>query len=307
MKLVEQNADVGVIVGRFQSPTLHDGYLEVINTVRSAHPRVIIYLGLSPLKFSKKNPLDYGCRRAMLEERFSDVEVYYIDDVGNNEKWSRKLDEQIRKAVGPDLKVVLYGSRNSFINQYTGRYPTVELVPSKIVSASEYRKAAGIKAKKSEDFRLGIVHAVENQYVACKPTVDLAIVDYDKKQLLFARKPNEDFLRFVGGHIDPEKDNAAECAAVREGREETQLNLTVEGYVGSTLVDDWKYRNERDKIMTFLYVMRYSGGNPEAKDDVEYVCWKKFGEISEAELMPEHRPLLLMLNDYFKNEILRLP
>ena len=42
MKLVEQNAEVGVIVGRFQSPSLHDGYLEVINAVKAAHPRVII-------------------------------------------------------------------------------------------------------------------------------------------------------------------------------------------------------------------------------------------------------------------------
>ncbi len=306
MKLVEQNADVGVIVGRFQSPVLHDGYLEVITTVANAHPRVIIYLGLSPLKFTKKNPLDYGCRRAMIEERFPGVEVYYIDDVGNNEKWSRKLDEQIRKAVGPDLKVVLYGSRDSFINSYTGKYPTVELVPSKIVSATEYRKAAGIKALKSADFRMGIVHAVENQDVKVVPAVDLAIIDYDKKQLLLARKPNEDFLRFVGGKIDAEKDKSAEGACVREGKEETGLDLTVEGYVGSALVDDWKYRSERDKIMAWLYVMRYTGGNPEAMDDIEYVTWKKFGEISEADLMPVHRPLLLMLNDYFKNEILRL-
>ena len=306
MKVVEQNAEVGVIVGRFQSPILHDGYLEVINTVKAAHARVIIYLGLSPLKFSKYNPLDYGCRRTMIEERFQDVEVYYIDDVGDNEKWSRKLDEQIGKAVGPQLKVVLYGSRDSFINSYTGRFPTVELVPSKYVSATDYRRAAGVKSRKTEDFRTGIVHAVENQFPHVYPTVDLAIVDYDKKQLLFARKPNQDFVRFVGGFIDP-KDKSAELAAVREGKEETNLDLTVEGYVGSTLVDDWRYRREVDKIMTFFYVMRYGSGTPAAKDDIEFVTWKKFGEINEGDVMPEHRPLLSMLNDYFKNEILRLP
>lgn len=243
----------------------------------------------------------------MLEEAYKDVEVLYIDDVGNNEIWSKNLDKQIAKTVGPNLKVLLYGSRDSFINGYMGHYPTIELVPSKYISASEVRRRIGIKGKNTQDFREGVVYAVQNQYPSFKATVDLGIVDYDKKRLLLAQKPNADLWQFVGGFTDPFKDKSAEDTARREGKEETNLDLELVGYVGSTIVDDWRYRREQDKILTFLYVMRYIGGEPKAKDDIKFVRWAQFGAINEGEIMPMHRPLLSMLNDYFKNEILRLP
>jgi|FAXJ01.1.fsa_nt_gi bifunctional NMN adenylyltransferase/nudix hydrolase len=307
MKTTENNAEVGVIVARFQSPILHEGHREILDAVRSYHTRVIVFLGLSPLKCTINNPYDFGIRKAMIEEVYHDVEVLYIDDIGHNELWSKNLDRQIAKTVGPGLKVVLYGSRDSFINSYTGHYPTIELVPSKYISASEIRKRTGIKPKTTQDFREGIVYAVQNQFPSFKATVDLAIIDHNKRRLLLAQKPNQDLLQFVGGFTDVFKDKSAEDTARREGKEETGLELLLEGYVGSALIDDWRYRREQDKILTFFYVMRYQGGEPVAKDDIRYVAWKNFGELNEGELMPMHRPLLSMLNDYFKNEILRLP
>ncbi len=306
MKTADNNAEVGVIVARFQSPFLHEGHKEILDIVRGNHPRVIVFLGLSPLKCTFNNPFDFAMRKAMIEEVYPDIEVLYIDDVGNNEVWSKNLDRQIAKTVGPGYKVVLYGSRDSFINGYTGHYPTIELVPTKYISASEIRKRIGIKGKNTQDFREGMVHAVQNQFPSFKATVDLGIIDYDKKRLLLAQKPNRDLLQFVGGFTDPAKDKSAEDAARREGKEETSLDLLLEGYVGSTIVDDVRYRREQDKILTFFYVMRYQGGEPVAKDDIQYVYWKNFGEISEGDIMSMHRPLLLMLNDYFKGEILRL-
>lgn len=307
MKTTDQNAEVGVIVARFQSPFLHEGHKEILDIVRANHPRVLIFLGLSPLKCTFNNPFDFAIRKAMIEESYRDVEVLYIDDVGNNELWSKNLDRMIAKTVGPNLKVVLYGSRDSFIDGYLGHYPTIELVPSKYISASEIRKRIGIKGKNTQDFREGVVYAVQNQFPAFIPTVDLAIIDYDKRRVLLGQKPNQDLLRFPGGFTDPAKDKSAEQAAVREGKEETSLDLVVTGYIGSTMVDDWRYRREQNKIMTFFYVMKYMGGDPKASDDLKFVCWKNFGEISEGDIVYEHRPLLSMLNDYFKNEVLRLP
>ncbi len=173
----------------------------------------------------------------------------------------------------------------------------------------EYRAAAGETGEYVAPNLPAGTYTVKTELAGFKPTVDLAIVDFDKKQILLARKPNEDLLRFVGGFMDPLKDKCAEDAAIREGKEETGLYFSDAHYVGSTLVDDWRYRRERDKIMTFLYVMRFLSisGTPVASDDIEYVTWKKFGEISEADIMPVHRPLIRMLNDYFKNEVLSLP
>lgn len=307
MKTTDTIAEVGVIVARFQTPFLHEGHKEILDIVTNTHPRVLIFLGLSPLKCTFNNPFDFATRKAMIEQAYPNVELLYIDDVGNNELWSKALDKQIAKTVGPGLKVVLYGSRDSFINGYMGHYPTVELIPTKYISASEIRKRIGIKGKNSQDFREGVVYAVQNQFPSFKSTVDMAIVDYDKRRLLLAQKPIEPLLRFPGGFADVFKDKSDEDAAVRESKEETGLDVTVEGYIGSTIVDDWRYRREQDKIMTRFFVMRYKDGNPVGADDIKFVCWKNFGEINEGDIMPVHRPLLSMLNDYFKNEILRLP
>jgi bifunctional NMN adenylyltransferase/nudix hydrolase len=306
MKTTDNNADVGVIVARFQSPFLHEGHREIIELVRAAHPRVLIFLGLSPLKCTTNNTYDFGMRKAMIEETYKDLEVLYIDDVGDNEIWSKNLDKQISRTVGPNLKVVLYGSRDSFINGYTGHYPTIELIPSKFISASEIRRRIGIKGKNTQDFREGMCYAVQNQYPSFKATVDLGIVDYDKRRLLLAQKPDRTLWQLVGGFTDPKKDKSAEDAARREGKEETTLDLELMGYVGSALVDDYRYRSEQDKILTFLYVMKYIGGEPKAKDDIRFVRWAEFGKLSLEEIMPMHRPLISMLNDYFKGEILSL-
>jgi len=307
MKVTEQNADVGVIVARFQSPFLHEGHQEIIEIVRNAHPRVIIVLGLSPLKCTANNPFDFGIRKAMVEEKYRDVEVLYLNDVGDNDLWSKNLDKLISQTIGPKLKAVMYGSRDSFINSYKGGFPTIELVPSKFISASEIRRRIGIKAKPTQDFREGIVYAVQNQFPSFKLTVDMAVIDYDNKRLLLARKPNRSTLCFPGGFTDPAQDKSMEEAAIREVKEETGLDVIEPKYVGSTFVNDWRYRSEQDKIMTALFVLKYNGGTPKAADDIEYVTWKNFAELSEAEVSENHRPLLHMLNDYFNNEILRLP
>lgn len=307
MKTTEQNADVGVIVARLQSPFLHEGHQEIIEVVRKAHPRVLIVLGLSPLKCTVNNPFDFAIRKAMVEEKYKDVEVLYLNDVGDNDLWSKNLDGLLRQTLGPKLKAVLYGSRDSFINAYKGNFPTIELVPTTFISASEIRRRIGIKSKPTQDFREGIVYAVQNQFPSFKLTVDMAVIDYEGKRLLLARKPNRTKLCFPGGFTDPAVDKSAEEAAIRETKEETGLVVTEAKYVGSTFINDWRYRAEQDKIMTILFALKYAGGTPKADDDIAFITWKKFGELTEEEVSESHHPLLHLLNDHFKNEILRLP
>lgn len=42
MKTVNETAEVGIIVGRFQVPSLHEAHKELIQTVVNKHPRVLI-------------------------------------------------------------------------------------------------------------------------------------------------------------------------------------------------------------------------------------------------------------------------
>jgi ADP-ribose pyrophosphatase YjhB (NUDIX family) len=138
------------------------------------------------------------------------------------------------------------------------------------------------------------------------PTVDIAIINSADKSLLLAQKPSENLLRFVGGFADVSSPSY-EDDAIREVKEETSLTITNPKYIGSIIIDDDRFKTSDNKIKTLFFVAEWMEGTPAAKDDIEFVCWKKFGEINEGDVMPEHRPLLSMLNDYFKNEILRLP
>jgi len=307
MKNTKENPEVGVVIARFQSPYLHDGHIDILTQVLNNHPRVIVFLGVAPLKFTKKNPFDFSIRRAMVEERFPNVEVYSIDDVGDDEAWSRDLDIGIKKVIGPQLKVVLYGSRDSFIKHYSGEFPTLELIPKAYVSASDVRKQTGIKAKSNQSFREGMVHVLENQFVSCKATVDMCIVDFSQRRLLFGRKPGRPLLCFIGGFSDVNSPSY-EADGIREVKEETQLDVSDPQYVGSCLVDDVRYRGESDKIKTLLYMAEYKGGEAIASDDLEggEVRWVSFTDLSYDMISATHRPLLDMVVTYL-GERLDLP
>jgi bifunctional NMN adenylyltransferase/nudix hydrolase len=245
----------------------------------------------------------------MIEERYKDVEILYIDDVGDDDIWSINLDRLVSKNIGPNQRATLYGSRDSFIKSYkTKKYPAIELVPNKVISASEIRKKIAIKPLTSLEFRKGIVYAVENQFPTFHPTVDCAIVDFEKKRVLLGKKSGQIGLRFPGGFLDPLKDNTAEEAATREANEETRLSLTVEKYLGSRLVRDWRYEHEQNKIMTFFYLLRYdeaTSGRPEAGDDLEMVVWREFGTIELNDIVSTHHPLMCRLNVEFGGELLK--
>ncbi len=307
MKTVKQTSEVGVIVARFQSPFLHEGHQEIIENVLNNHPRVVIILGLSPLKCTLNNPYDFSIRKAMIEERYKSVDILYLNDVGDNEIWSKNLDRLISQNIGPRSNVVLYGSRDSFINSYKGNYPTIELIPTKFISASEIRKRIGIKPKTTQDFREGMVYVVQNQYPSFKLTVDAAIIKKEMvgekiiNKFLFARKPNSKYFCFVGGFTDPLKDTSTEEALLREVKEETGLDVEGPQYIGTALIPDWRYVNEQDKIMTIFYLVGYNGGTPKANDDIEYVTWKDLNELNEDEVIKHHRGLLNMLKNYIKN------
>ena len=86
MKYENETAEIGVVIGRFQVPELHDAHKELLQKVLSIHKRVILFLGLAPdsCKCSYNNPLDYATRKAMIEKVFPQIEVLYIKDIGNN-------------------------------------------------------------------------------------------------------------------------------------------------------------------------------------------------------------------------------
>lgn len=296
LKTVNESAEVGVIVARFQVPELHDEHKALVQKALDLHPRVLVILGLASdaCKCTYNNPLDYPTRKAMVEKEFPNVEVLYIKDVGNDVLWSKELDRIINSQIGPNQSVLLYGGRDSFIPHYCGKFPTQELVPTKILSGKEIRKNVGIKSKATPQFREGVIWAVENQWPSSLPTVDIAILDRDRQKVLLCRKPNQDKLRFVGGFANPNSE-CYEDDAKRETLEETHLEVSNITYIGSARIRDWRYEGERNKIKTCFFTADYTYGSPMADDDIAEVQWVTYQALNEDMIVEEHKVLLRML------------
>lgn len=295
------SSDVGIVIGRWQIHELHEAHRDVIDTVRAKHDRVIVFVGLSPLRNTARNPLDFITRKKMILETYPDVEVYYIDDNPSDTVWSKNLDREIDRWLKPYQTATIYGSRDSFIPYYHGKYPVVELEATKQISATEIRRRLGNSSGSSLEFRKGVISASLNRYPTCYATVDVAIVDKDRGRILMCRKESEEHLRFVGGFATPNS-NSFEEDARREVMEETGLVVDTLEYIGSAKIEDWRYRGETDKIKTLFFIGYYMSGRPEANDDIVAVEWVPLRDLITgiAQIMPEHDVLVTRLTDHLR-------
>ena len=297
--MAKAKADVGIIVGRFHVHELHEGHKQIIDSVVSNHDKVIIFLGLSPLRNTIKNPLDFRSRREMLHEQYPDAEVFYIEDVPDDDTWSKKLDDQIRRHTSPNQTVVLYGGRDSFLRSYSGDYETRELEAQHFVSGTEIRRRVSNAYKATKDYRAGIIFASKNRYPTAYQTVDIAILNEEGTKLLLGRKPMEKKWRFIGGFSDPNS-NSLEDDAKREVAEETGIEVGDMKYIGSTKIDDWRYRSEKDCVKTALFLTKHVFGKPEGGDDIAEVKWFDLATLFKDEVVDSHHPLLRMLQDHLR-------
>jgi bifunctional NMN adenylyltransferase/nudix hydrolase len=296
------NKPTGVIIARFQTPALHEGHLSLIRQVKQKHNRLIIVLGVSPVKGSHKNPLDYYTRERMLKQLFSDIIILPLSDQAIDKVWSKKLDDLLSNNF-PQETFVLYGSRDSFIPSYTGRFITEALPPVQDFNATAQREAISDKVFDTEEFRAGVIYNTYNLFPKVYPTVDIALFRQQRKQLLLGRKPNELSWRLPGGFADP-TDSSFEMAARRELREECgEIEASNMQFELSMLVDDWRYRPEVDKIITTLFSTDLLFGEPAAADDLAAMRWVDVNSITQlianGEIVNTHIPLLEKLAEKY--------
>ncbi|HEX5154277.1 MAG TPA: NUDIX domain-containing protein [Parafilimonas sp.] len=287
-----------VIVARFQTPFLHSGHTWLLNEIKARHNRLIVVLGVSPVKGSKRNPFDFYTRERMLKQFDASLVILPLKDEASDKVWSRNLDSLLHNSF-PMEHFILYGSRDCFIPYYSGKLPVQELPEAGDISATSIREENADKVRISEDFRMGINYAYQNTYSKIYPTVDIAVLNADKTNVLLARKPNTGMWRFPGGFSDI-ADESFEAAAKRELQEECGAIETGEfTYIGSARIDDWRYRSEQDKIITTFFATTLASGKPVAGDDIEETRWFRLDEIpllmANNMIAAEHIVLINML------------
>jgi bifunctional NMN adenylyltransferase/nudix hydrolase len=289
---------IGVIIARFQSPYLHEGHRQLIDSVKARHNKIVLVLGISPVLGSRKNPLDFYTREKMIKKVYPDMVVLPLSDHPLDSKWSQNLDALLINTF-PGAQFKLYGSRDSFIPSYSGKLEVIELPETNSQSATIIREQISDKVLDSEEFRVGVIYAYSNTYLKVYPTVDIAVFRNNKAEILLGKKEIDNKWRLPGGFSDP-TDESYEGAARRELIEECgAIEVTEMQYEKSFRVNDWRYRSETDKIITSLFSTDFISGEPAGSDDIAEVRWFAMQElpvmIQNLEIAQEHHPQLRLL------------
>jgi bifunctional NMN adenylyltransferase/nudix hydrolase len=296
------HAEVGVIIARFQTTKLTEAHIELIESVRSRHKKVLILLGSAPTKATRNNPLDFYTRRLMVNKAYPDITVLPVKDMATDIAWSKGVDSQIRSVFDIE-SIVIYGSRDSFIPHYFGGFKTIELeAAAPNISGTETRKLASEEARATEDFRAGAIYSAYNRYPTVYSTIDVAIFAEKRTKILLGKRRTEkkDKWRFIGGFVDP-NDNSKETTVRREVSEEAPgIEVSTPEYIGSIRVNDWRYEKEVDKIMTTMYAVDIIFGKPDAGDDIDDVKFFDYNKLTENDIVEEHIPLFRMLKEKVK-------
>lgn len=285
--------DVGVLVGRFQVPDLHEGHRQIIQIVRERHKHTLILIGVAPTLGTKENPLPYVLRMQMLQALFPDVIILPMLDTASDHEWSRQLDLLVRTTF-PTGSVRLYGGRDSFIQRYHGAFPTFEYPCVTHPDGTAMRDETGHQYINDPLFRRGVIWASQNQYPKVWPTVDVAMVNRAEGTVLMGKRPGKETWRFPGGFVDP-TDLNLEDAAKREIYEET--GLVCEGgvrYLGSIRVNDWRYNTPDQRVTTAFFVTEYTWGDVKRNEEFAALEFIPLDTLID-QIEESHQPLFELL------------
>lgn len=269
--------------------------MELLEWVSDAHQKVIVVLGVPAVPGMRHDPLDFAMRYRMLAKVFPEFLYVALRDTKYDDTWSTNLDTAILPLLSPGQTVCLYGARDSFIKHYTGKFLTQELAGDTDVegwSGTKERAALRVPVRDTSDFRAGVIWHANNHWPRIHPTVDMAVMQ--DEQILLGRKPDEVLWRFPGGFADA-KNLSYEGDALREVHEETSLNASNTEYIGSTLINDWRYTDSHDRIKTMLFVVTSLEGTAIAGDDLAETRWFDRVDVRDTMLVDTHKVLLRML------------
>jgi bifunctional NMN adenylyltransferase/nudix hydrolase len=293
---------IGVVVARFQVPELHAGHIALISHALSRHERVLVVLGVHGDYRTERDPLTFEERRYMVRQAFPDSRLLIAsipDHPLTYELWSEQLDVIIG-GIFPDCQAVLYGSRDSFLPKYTGKYATVFVPALPGPSGTELR--AGVSFPRTKAGRAGAIYAVVNRDPIAYARVALAVVDSAHEQvLLYGAPETAGLLAFFGGPMVAD-DVQASTAASRHLCEAVAQPMISEPRLLGVLVtqEEPEIRWTNDCAVTSLLVAEWQGTDryPAPTQGHHRLRWINRSALDRV-LVPWHLPLRQLLNAHW--------
>lgn len=282
---------LGVAVMRMQVAAPTEGHLHLLRTIQNTNDVTQLYIGDRTKNSGSQNPLPWQARAQMIRAYFPDLQVAMLPDQPENAAWSDALDNSIQQRW-PGYVVTLYCSRDGFKAAYSGRFPVVVVEPIPSQTGTEQRRAILENGPVSDElFRQGMVYSAMQRYPTVYSTVDVALLSAERTHVLLGQKTTDgDKWRFIGGFVDP-SDQSRLAAAKRELREEVgAIEIDWVGHIDSVKINDWRYRDEPDSIMTDLFLAIYIFGKLKANDDLSQVEWFPVTTY-QNHLIEAHQPL----------------
>lgn len=300
---------LAVVVGRFQVDELTEGHKTLIRAAFQ-HDKVLIVVGDSPLRNTRQNPLAVADAILAVSEYIHYLSCQerchfrILDDCSSDDAWSKNLDKIIQEYLIEGMTPILLGGRESFIDDYIGDYESKFIDAPHQCSGTLRRQQLACSHGFSQEFRHGVIWAAYNRYPVVYSTVDVIPFDTDYNKILVGRKKDEKLWRFIGGFVDI-NDESLVSAAARELYEEANLAPGEDQmcYLDSLQVEDWRYKNETDVIMTHVFMCETSHEvTPIAGDDIEEVKWMDFEEGDNGlyidNLVMSHRPIFTIFKEW---------
>jgi len=280
---------LSVIIGRFQTPYLHEGHLELIKQAHNNSENILILIGCTAATGTDKNPLDFKTRERMFS---LNCEVKPLHDMLSDQDWSDQIDKIIAD-LGFEEATIFGGRDNSIEGRYFGKHKIKIIDEKGGKSSTALRKEIAETTRDSSNFRAGIIYAAENRYPIVYSTVDVIVKNDDK--YLVGKKGDK--YCFIGGFVDP-SDVTLQRAATRELKEETGITSFGDiDYCGSIKIDDERYKGTKDCIMTHCFLVRNARDLENEIQDKEFkdFVWATREELEEL-LHDFHKPLLTFIS-----------